>query len=115
MRRLEKDRPSITSAVNFSLNEVVRSVGSPHVIMVAIMGFMVGMMSYGLAIFLPSIVSQLGFSPNESQLLSAGPFMAGYFGECFKSTAHQGVFTAYSNSSSNFDFCIPLRPVRIKG
>ena len=83
MRRLEKDRPSITLAAKFSLKEVVRSVGSPHVIMVAIMCFMTGMMGYGLAIFLPSIVSQLGFTPSATQLLSAGPFMTGFVGECF--------------------------------
>ena len=83
MRRLEIDRPSITSAVKFSPKDVMRSVGSPHVIMVSTMIFMVGMMGYGLAIFLPSIVSQLGFSRNASQLLSAGPFMAGFIGECF--------------------------------
>ena len=77
------DRPSISSAVKFNLKEIMRSVGSPHVIMVTIMVFMVGMMGYGLAVFLPSIVSQLGFSPNATQLLSAGPAMAGFIGECF--------------------------------
>jgi len=79
MRRLEKDRPSISSAVKFSLKEVVRSLGSPHVIMASIMQFMVGTLGYGLAVFLPSIVSQLGFSPNATQLLSVGPFAAGFF------------------------------------
>jgi hypothetical protein len=83
MRRLEKDRPSITSAVRFSLKEVMQSVGSPHVIIVAIMAFMSGTMAYGLSVFLPSIVSQLGFSRNTTQLLSVGPFMAGFFRECF--------------------------------
>ena len=83
MRRLERDRTFITSDVKFSLKDVMRSVGSPHVIMVSIMLFMVGMMVYGLAIFLPSIVRQLGFSPNATQLLSVGPFMVGYLGECF--------------------------------
>ena len=83
MRRLEIDRPSITSAVKFSLKDVMRSLGSPHVIMVSTMVFMIGVMSYGLAIFLPSIVSQLGFSPNATQLLSVGPFTAGFIGECF--------------------------------
>ena len=51
--------------------------------MVFIMFFMVGTMLYGLALFLPSIVSQLGFSPNKTQLLSVGPFAAGFFGERF--------------------------------
>ena len=83
MRRLEKDRPSISSTVKFSLKEVVRSLGSPHVIMVSLMAFMVGTMSYGLDIFLPSIVSQLGFSRNSTQLLSVGPLAAGFIGKCF--------------------------------
>ena len=83
MRRLEADRPSITSAVKFSFKEVKRSVGSPHVIMISTMMFMFGMMGYGLAIFLPSIVNQLGFSPYTTQLLSVGPFMVGFIGECF--------------------------------
>jgi hypothetical protein len=77
------DRPSITSVDKFSFKEVMRSVGSPHVIMVSIMMFMTGTMGYGLAIFLPSIVSQLGFSPNATQLLSVGPFATGFIGECF--------------------------------
>ena len=77
------DRPSVTSAVKFSFKEIKRSVGSPHVIIVIIMSFMAGMMGYGLAVFLPSIVSQLGFSPNATQLLSVGPFAVGFIGECF--------------------------------
>jgi len=47
--------------------------------MVFIMFFMIGTTLYGLALFLPSIVSQLGFSPNKTQLLSVGPFAAGFF------------------------------------
>jgi len=78
IRRLEMDRPFITSAVKFSFKDVLRSVCSPHVIVVSTMVFMTGMMAYGLAIFLPSIVSQLGFSPSASQLLSVGPFVAGF-------------------------------------
>ena len=114
IRRLEKDRPSITSADKFSLKEVRRSVGSPHVIMASIMVFMNGMMTYGLAVFLPSIVNQLGFSPNTTQLLSVGPFTTGFIGECFfKNTSHQGIFTPYSFSI--FNCCILVGPVREKG
>ena len=83
VRRLEKDRPFITSAVKFSFKEVMRSVVSPHVIMVSVMNFMTGMMVYGLAIFIPSIVNELGFSPNATQLLSVGPFAAGFLGVYF--------------------------------
>jgi MFS family permease len=79
MSRLERDRPSIKQVDKFTFKEVMRSACSPHVIMVFIMFFMVGTMLYGLALFLPSIVSQLGFSPNKTQLLSVGPFAAGFF------------------------------------
>ena len=83
MSRLERDRPSIEPVDKFTFKEVIRSASSPHVIMVFIMFFMSGTMLYGLALFLPSIVSQLGFSPNKTQLLSVGPFAAGFFGERF--------------------------------
>ena len=85
MSRLEKDRPSIKPVDKFTFKEVIRSASSPHVIMVFIMFFMVGTMLYGLALFLPSIVSQLGFSSTKTQLLSVGPFAAGFFGEWFVS------------------------------
>lgn len=35
-------------------------------------------MLYGLALFLPSIVNQLGFSTTRTQLLSVPPFAAGF-------------------------------------
>ena len=82
-RRLERDRPSINSVDAFSLKEVMRAVSSPHVIIGSIMFFMLGMMLFGLAFFLPSLVNQLGFNANKSQLLSVGPFAAGFLGECF--------------------------------
>ena len=81
MRRLERDRPAIISVDTFRFKELMRSAGSPHVIMVAILTFMNGMMTYGLTLFLPSIVHQLGFSPNNTQLMSVGPFAAAFFGE----------------------------------
>lgn len=81
MSRLERDRPSVKQVDKFNFKEVMRSATSPHVIMVFIMFFMVGTMLYGLALFLPSIVKQLGFSSTKTQLLSVGPFAAGFFGE----------------------------------
>jgi len=78
-RRLEMDRPSINSSEKFTPKEVFRSLISPHVIMVFIIFFMVGTTLYGLALFLPSIVNQLGFSPTKSQLLSVGPFATAFF------------------------------------
>jgi MFS family permease len=80
MSRLVRDRPSIKVDDKFTVKEIMRSASSPHVIMVFIMFFMAGTMLYGLAYFLPSIVDQLGFSANKTQLLSVGPFAVGFFG-----------------------------------
>ena len=43
---------------------------------------MLGTILYGLALFSPSIIGQMGFSPVKSQLLSVGPFAAGFFRRC---------------------------------
>jgi hypothetical protein len=83
MRRLERDRQTIKTDDKFTFKEIMRSASSPHVIMGCIMYFMVGTMLYGLAFFLPSIVGQLGFSANKTQLLSVGPFVVGFFGAYF--------------------------------
>ena len=80
MNRLERDRPSIKPVDKFTFKEIMRSVNSPHVIMVFIMFFMIGTTLYGLAFFLPSIVDQLGFGANKTQLLSVGPYVAGFIG-----------------------------------
>ncbi|KAF8185966.1 MFS general substrate transporter [Pholiota molesta] len=79
MARLERDRPSIRPSDKFSFHEIFQSMRSPHVIAVFVMFFLIGTNLYGLALFLPSIVNQLGFSPSKSQLLSVGPFAAGFF------------------------------------
>ncbi|KAJ3503782.1 hypothetical protein NLJ89_g8279 [Agrocybe chaxingu] len=79
MARLERDRPSILPADKFSVKEIFRSLTSPQVIILFVIFFMVGTQLYGLALFLPSIVNQLGFDRNRSQLLSVGPFAAGFF------------------------------------
>ncbi|KAF9529639.1 MFS general substrate transporter [Crepidotus variabilis] len=78
MERLERDRPSIQPIDKFTFREVWRSMKSPQVIMVFIMFFLVGTTLYGLALFLPSIVAQLGYSKNRTQLLSVGPFAGGF-------------------------------------
>ena len=83
MSRLERDRQSIKTNDKFTCKEIMRSTSSPHVIMLLIMFFMEGTALYGLALFLPSIVDQLGFSPNTIQLLSVGPFVVGFFGAYF--------------------------------
>lgn len=81
--RLARDRPGIGILDEFSFKEIFRSLKSPHVIMVFIMFFGNGTTLYGLALFLPSIVNQLGFSPTRTQLISVGPYAAGFFGMSF--------------------------------
>ena len=89
MARLERDRPSIKPADKFSGIEILRSIRSPHVIIICFMFFMNGTCGYGLALFLPSIVSELGFSRNKAQLLSVGPFAGGFFGAFVHRTRRQ--------------------------
>lgn len=81
MRRLEKDRPFVNPLDQFRLKYVIQSLTSPHVIIMFITYFMGGTVLFGLALFSPSIINQLGFSPNHSQLLSVGPFACAFFGE----------------------------------
>ena len=80
MARLELDRPSIRPSDKFSVREILRSIRSPHVVISFILIFMQGTISSGLALFLPSIVSELGFSKSKAQLLTVGPFLVGFFG-----------------------------------
>jgi hypothetical protein len=101
MSRLESDRPSIKLVDKFTFKEIMCSASSPQVIMVLIMFFMAGTLHFGLALFLPSIVSQLGFSPNKTQLLSVGPFVPGFFGERFK-------FVSKCDISLKAYFLLPL-------
>ena len=41
-------------------------------------GFFFGSVAYGLAFFLPTIISELGFSATHTQLLSVAPFATGF-------------------------------------
>jgi predicted MFS family arabinose efflux permease len=79
MARLEADRPSIRPSDKFSIGEIVKSLTSPHVLVVFVIFFMIGTNLYGLALFIPSIIKQLGFDANKTQLLSVGPFAGGFF------------------------------------
>ena len=81
IRRLERDRPFVNPVDSFSIQQVIASITSPQVIILFILYFMGGTNLFGLALFLPSIVNQLGYSANHSQLLSVGPFAAGFVGE----------------------------------
>ena len=87
--RLELDRPAITPNApsdKFSLSEILKSLTSIHVIFLFISLFMLGAILYGLALFSPSTINQMGFSSVKSQLLSVGPFAAGFFRRCFSLT-----------------------------
>lgn len=99
MKRLEKDRPFIKPVDKFTFKEVLRSISSPHVIMVFIMFVLIGTTLYGLALFLPSIVNELGFSANKSQLLSVGPFATGFFGKVIVSNYSQKLILFASSST----------------
>ncbi|KAJ3568326.1 hypothetical protein NP233_g5782 [Leucocoprinus birnbaumii] len=85
--RIEKDRPALLNGGHFHMKEVGRALISPHVIMLILINFFNGTTIYGLAIFMPTIVNSLGFSPIRSQLLSVGPFAAGFVVTLFASWA----------------------------
>ncbi|KAF5391364.1 hypothetical protein D9757_001855 [Collybiopsis confluens] len=79
-RRLARDNPTLrNNQDDFSFREVARSLKSPHVLLLFAVFYGIGTVLYGQALFLPSIVNQLGFSPNKTQLLSVGPFAGGFF------------------------------------
>ncbi|KAL5488440.1 hypothetical protein ACEPAI_6558 [Sanghuangporus weigelae] len=78
VKRLCLDRPTTSPLDTFSFVQVWRSMSSPHVILNFIALFLNGTTLYGLALFLPSIVNQLGYSQTHTQLISVGPFAAGF-------------------------------------
>lgn len=84
--RIEKDRPALLNGGHFQLREVGRALTSPHVIMVTLISFFNGTAIYGLAVFMPTIVNTLGFSPIRSQLLAVGPFAAAFVGADLRSS-----------------------------
>ena len=78
--RLTCDRPAICTGESFRFREVFYSLTSPHVLISFVTFFCNGTILYGLALFLPSIVNQLGFSPTKTQLISVGPYAVAFFG-----------------------------------
>ena len=84
MEHVERDRPFVKPVDTFSLKQVFASITSPHVILMFLAFFMVGTNIFGIALFLPSIVNSLGFSPNKAQLLSVGPFAGAFVGMYFR-------------------------------
>ena len=87
------DRPTIKPLDKFSPREILQSIASPHVIITFIIAFMLGTMTYGLSLFLPSIINQLGFSPRKTQLLSVGPSVTGFIGQCFQSPLYLKIYS----------------------
>ncbi|KAF9445028.1 MFS general substrate transporter [Macrolepiota fuliginosa MF-IS2] len=85
LNRLEQDRPAILTSAGFQWKEVAGTLLSPHVLILAMIFFFNGAVLFGLAIFIPSIIKSLGFSPIKSQLLSVGPFATGFFVALFSS------------------------------
>lgn len=81
MARLERDRPFVNPLDHFSIKYVFQAIKSPHVLLIILIYFMGGTNLFGLALFLPTIVKELGHSSNRSQLLSVGPFAVGFVGE----------------------------------
>ena len=79
--RRERDRPSLSVDDKFNFREVLRSAKSLHVVIIFVSFFFLGTTLFGLALFLPTIVGELGFSPNTTQLLSVGPFATAFAGK----------------------------------
>ncbi|KAI9568126.1 major facilitator superfamily domain-containing protein [Boletus coccyginus] len=87
----EKERVYVVSALkhagsvaddddkdNFRWVEVVRSMKSPHVWLLAIAAFFSGTITIGLSRFTPTIVSELGYAGSQAQLMSAPPSAASF-------------------------------------
>ena len=108
--RLARERPSLTTEPAFSMKEVFRSLSSVHVILVLIQMFCIGTTLFGLALFLPSIVKQLGFSATRTQLVSVGPFAAGFLGKIQTIFMSSDLYSyALIAPYSNRCWCILLR------
>ncbi|KAG2011273.1 high-affinity nicotinic acid transporter [Coprinopsis cinerea AmutBmut pab1-1] len=75
---LEMDRPPIGADEKFNPKEIVRSITSPHVFFVFVVFILGGSIYNGLAVFVPTIINDLDFTANESQLLSVGPFAVAF-------------------------------------
>ncbi|TFK25155.1 MFS general substrate transporter [Coprinopsis marcescibilis] len=82
-RRLERDRPFLLMDEKFRPAEIWNALTSVHVFLIFVLFFLGGSIFFAFALFLPSIIRQMQFSPLESQLLSVGPFAAAFFVSLF--------------------------------
>lgn len=78
IEHLERDRPMIGVHEKFDPREILRALKSPPTIFISLIFFFGGVIFFGLAIFLPSIIRQMQFTPTQSQLLSVGPFATSF-------------------------------------
>ncbi|KAH9474630.1 putative transporter [Psilocybe cubensis] len=78
IQRLDRNRPFAVPVDTFNIKRILSVLVTPHVLLPSVINFMGGTNLFGLALFLPSIVSQLGYSSNRTQLLSVGPFAVGF-------------------------------------
>lgn len=90
-KRLVHDRPTTSPIDSFSIREIFNALTSPHVFFVFVCLFMNGVTLYGLALFLPTIVSELGFSATHTQLVSVGPFAAAFVCKLEPSTSYHSI------------------------
>ncbi|GAA5916477.1 uncharacterized protein JCM6883_006804 [Sporobolomyces salmoneus] len=80
-RRLAADVPPGTATSDndrFSWREVRATFKSPQVILVVIALFGNGMTLYSLSYFTPPIIQSFGYTPVQTQLLSAAPFFSAF-------------------------------------
>ncbi|THH00927.1 hypothetical protein EW026_g1676 [Hermanssonia centrifuga] len=71
-------RAQKSSDDEFSWAEVRKAFRQPHMLIMAIAGFLNGSTLFGLAYFLPTIVASLGYTANQAQLMSVPPFAVSF-------------------------------------
>ncbi|GAA6017703.1 hypothetical protein JCM11491_001175 [Sporobolomyces phaffii] len=79
--RLAADTPSGKEAIDdeeFSWVEVKKSLTSPHVLILGVSMWGLGMTLYALAYFIPTIVATFGYSTVQTQLLTVPPFVSAF-------------------------------------
>lgn len=123
LRELAEDWSGDDETDMFSWSEVWSVfVDGPHVLLLCLPMFLNGVMLFGLANFVPTIVNALGFSPTHSQLLAAPPYacsfvvsvMCSYFADRYRqrgpmcifvnliATAGYAIFLGTSNRHANY-------------
>ncbi|ETW81161.1 major facilitator superfamily, partial [Heterobasidion irregulare TC 32-1] len=123
LRELAEDWSGDDETDIFSWSEVWSVfVDGPHILLLCLPMFLNGVMLFGLANFIPTIVNALGFSPTHSQLLAAPPYacsfvlsvMCSYFADRYRqrgpmcicvnliAAAGYAIFLGTSNKHANY-------------